>query len=110
MRLIDVDMQIKKLKELSTIDWNRKAAPVSWADAYDSFIDVLEEAPTAPDSLRPKGRWEAPEWNAMWQSMTAICSNCHERGEVRVKTNQSGEKVINSPYCPNCGAKMEVKE
>ena len=63
-----------------------------------------------PNSLRPKGRWKAPEWNAMWQSMTAICSNCCRCGEVRVKTNQSGERVINSPYCPNCGADMREED
>ena len=38
--------------------------------------------------------------------MTATCYNCHEQGEIRVKTNEYGGKVIDSPYCPNCGAKM----
>ena len=61
---------------------------------------------TQPESLRPKGRWIDPEWSDMWQSMAATCSHCLERGEVRARTNEHGMKVINSPYCPNCGADM----
>lgn len=68
---------------------------------------INREETIEPDSLRPKGRWVDPEWNDMWQSMTATCSHCLERGEVRVRTNEYGMKVINSPCCPNCGAKME---
>lgn len=70
--------------------------------------ESIENAPTIdPESLRPKGRWVDQVWNDMWQSMSATCSHCLERGEVRVRTNEYGMKVINSPSCPNCGAKME---
>lgn len=43
--LIDREALIAECKQLSGIDWNKKAAPVSWADAYEEFIDNLEEAP-----------------------------------------------------------------
>ena len=46
MRLIDADALIERRKELSSIEWNKKAAPISWADAYEHFADELEEAPT----------------------------------------------------------------
>ena len=43
--LISRSALIEKYKELFNIEWNKKTAPVSWADAYESFIEELEEAP-----------------------------------------------------------------
>lgn len=43
--LISRSALIEIFKDLSDIEWNQKAAPISWADAYDSFVDVLEDAP-----------------------------------------------------------------
>lgn len=82
---------------------------IYWTESQTTAVcNFLIHQPTIdPESLRPKGRWVEPEWNDMWQSMTATCSRCLERGEVRVRTNEYGMKVINSPCCPNCGAKME---
>lgn len=55
------------------------------------------------------GRWLDREWDDQWQSMTATCSHCLTRGEVRVRTEYGVEKIINSPCCPHCGAKMDAK-
>lgn len=45
-RLIDVDNAISHYKALANIEWNKRVSPVSWADAYDEFVEYLEEAPT----------------------------------------------------------------
>ena len=37
---------INKCKEVIALEWNHKAAPASWAHAYESFLDMLETAPT----------------------------------------------------------------
>ncbi len=52
--LISRSALIEEFKELSAIEWNKKAAPVSWADAYESFIDTLEEAPAVDAVDRQK--------------------------------------------------------
>lgn len=70
-------------------------------------IDDVLNIPAADVVEVKHGRWEDATWHNGWQTMTATCSNCHERGEVRVKRNECGEIVINSPCCPNCGAKMD---
>jgi hypothetical protein len=105
MRLIDVDALIKKCKELSAIEWNKKAAPVSWADAYDSFIDVIEEAPTAPtidpESLRPKGRWDAHHRDSRGYTNGFGCSNCWY-----ITFTDYSMKKCEYNFCPHCGADM----
>lgn len=101
-KLIDADALIFDLKT------SFMPQSMDYTNALAIALRWLREAPALdPESLRPKGRWIDPKWNSMWQSMTATCSNCHERGEVRVKTNERGYKIINSPSCPQCGAKME---
>lgn len=97
MRLIDADAAVEQSRNDEYM----------WAYDLTDLEEFLTLVPTIdPESLRPKGRWVDPKWNDMWQSMTATCSHCLERGEVRVRTNERGMKVINSPSCPQCGAKM----
>lgn len=103
VKLIESNALFKKLVDTDPNTRGRFCDGVATALAF-----ILNAPAIDPESLRPKGRWMAQEWNDMWQSMTATCSHCLERGEVRVRTNEHGMKVINSPSCPNCGAKMEV--
>lgn len=51
MRLIDADKLIKSYRKLAALEWNQTVFPKSWADAYESFIDDIEEAPT----IQPQG-------------------------------------------------------
>lgn len=44
---IEREALIKRCKEIADCDWNKRAAPVSWSDAYEIFSDMLEEAPAA---------------------------------------------------------------
>jgi len=82
MRLIDADT----LRE----DWlyNGENEPV-----YDTnnFLYSIDEQPTIdPESLRPHAKWlSTPEH--------PICSNC----------DKETKGYYNSPFCPNCGAKMK---
>lgn len=43
--LISRNAMINMCKEVIAQEWNHKAAPVSWAHAYESFVDSLETAP-----------------------------------------------------------------
>ena len=41
-RLIDADALAAGLKEMSEIEWNQKASPVSWAYAFDAVRNIIE--------------------------------------------------------------------
>ena len=63
------------------------------------FRNVLNRVPTADVAPAIRGRWEIyrePEWPE-W-AMRLMCSACG------LKTSQK------SNYCPNCGARMDLKE
>ena len=61
---------------------------------YKDLAEFIASAPTInPDDLRPRGRW-IPHDDEMF-GMTCECSACHI------------ETCGDTPYCPNCGAKME---
>lgn len=45
-RLIDGDELTKMCHEMQGIEWNNNAAPYSWAYAYESFENDIDEAPT----------------------------------------------------------------
>ena len=53
------------------------------------------------------GEWLEPIWDSDWNSVTATCSHCRKRGEVRFKRNLQNVLVIDSPRCPECGAFMK---
>ena len=44
---IDREALLDRLKEIARCEWNKKTAPVSWSDAYGSFIDEVEQQPAA---------------------------------------------------------------
>ena len=41
------------------------------------------------------------------ENVIATCNYCKERGKIRTARNEWGLWHINSPRCPNCGAKMK---
>ena len=45
-RLIDADALTKMCREMESIEWNNKAAPYSWAYAYESFEGDIDNAST----------------------------------------------------------------
>ena len=45
-RLIDADVLVSHCKEMEQIEWNNKTAPYSWAYAYESLEDDIDNAKT----------------------------------------------------------------
>ena len=103
--LISRDSLINKCLDIINIEWNGIAAPVSWADAYERFVDELEEAPAVNAAPVRLGRWNS-------EGRKIRCSVCAHR--VYLGTDDEGvhlEEKANFKYCPNCGADMrEEKE
>lgn len=46
-RYIDADKLIDMCEGIIANDWNKRTSPVSWADAYEGFIEDIDEQPTA---------------------------------------------------------------
>ena len=75
---------------------------VSPFEAVNDFQSIVDEQPTvSPDEVRGKGKWI--ERDDDWYGDYAECSNCHD--EYTIPDGGLCFKI-----CPNCGAKMEVKE
>lgn len=93
MRPIDADALCEALKfEKWYADTNQDRS----IGRYLGLMRALENVHTAP-TIEPvkHGRWEGKD-----DPMTWTCSNC---GYHTFRYN-------NTPYCPNCGAKMDGKE
>lgn len=92
MRLIDADELKDKLQILAYDDWNQGIS-VSFADALNDCVDVVDEIPTVDPVKR--GIW-----------VGGICSECEKYTISRIMVR--GEVVWEDSYeyCPHCGAKM----
>lgn len=99
MRLIDADALIEEMRNSKYII--NDGAYTRGANAViDYYVREIPYRPTIdPEELRPKGEWIWNEENECW-----VCSNC----EMSALNNYRGNST-DSNYCPNCGAKMEVK-
>lgn len=83
MRPIDADALIESMSE--GWDW--------WAE------DKINDAPTLDVETVRRGKWIKKG------SKILLCTNC-----LCAALFRSGSTVcLPSPYCPNCGAKMEVE-
>lgn len=76
------------------LDRNGVCCRVCWVNEAISEIDRM---PTIdPESLRPAGRWEYHELSD--GTRVPKCTNCCLL------------YLWESPYCPHCGARMEVQD
>ena len=50
-RYIDADALIENIKRCANNEWNKGVAPRSWSDAYEAFIDDIEDASTVDNSM-----------------------------------------------------------
>lgn len=97
MRLIDAD----KLRE----DWLTNGENEYIYDT-NAFLDSIDEQPTVDAAPVVHGRWIPLEYdgfadgNPVWDLWE--CSECGEE--------HSGDEDTLTPYCPNCGAKMDGRE
>lgn len=93
----------------------REAAIESLPVAYDSAINALRNVPAADVAQVVHGRWTAQcvvELDGGWtledvpyneyQHSNPICSICRKTALL-----DGGEDYVASPYCPNCGARMD---
>ena len=54
---VEKSVLIAMCKGIAACDWNKRAAPVSWADAYERFADDVEEFDAADVVERKRGEW-----------------------------------------------------
>lgn len=69
-------------------------------------MDILK-LPAADVSPVVRGKWVYITRYNEGERMIATCSHCRDRGEVRSIRTEFGIWEIDSPRCPNCGAKMD---
>lgn len=93
MRAIDAD-KLMRLRYTHLIRfWDGKVT--------DSL--PLSEVPTiAYEDLVPHGRWDE-------HYGVSICSNCHSMFDANLKMLQVPATWEMPNFCPNCGAKMDLK-
>lgn len=77
-------------------------------DRMLSIIQMdISKLPAADVSPVVRGKWVHITRYNEGERMIATCSRCRNRGEVRSIRTEFGIWEIDSPRCPNCGAKMD---
>ena len=92
---IEREAVLAKCREIAACEWNHRASPVSWADAYEQFAEDVEEITVADVAPIRHGRWV--KRGDKWQ-----CTHCKVLMSI---AGTPKENMLN--YCPNCGAKMD---
>ena len=94
MRLIDADKAVEQIKEWLN---QTRAIPLD-TSYYFELLGCIEGCPTIDAVLVVRG-----EWKPIFKGAdTCECSVCKSKG-----FSDSDFGFIATPYCPNCGAKME---
>ena len=80
----------------------------------DRLDDEVNYFPTADVREMKYGEWydvcDNNQQSNYQEEAYGTCSVCKVRGRLRTNRNEYGIWFIDSPYCPNCGAKMDGKE
>ena len=90
----------------------KRIMAAKWIDGYDGAMamQIAASAPTADVVEMVYGRWINITRFNDGERIIATCSHCKDRGDIRTIRTEFGIWEINSPYCPNCGAKMQEVE
>ena len=98
--LIDGEEVMHKMREIlppfeETGDWYENADPKEIMEMVDELYSIVLNQPTieAREVVHAK-------WNISCDGYYPYCSNCKEEPQGREMTK----------WCPNCGAKMDLKE
>ena len=96
MRLIDADALIEEMKECA----------ITRQDIYcngyaKAFIDNAPTIEAEPVKHGKHGRWEM-------RGGKRYCTNCGVRACV-TRDSEDFWYTVGTPYCPNCGAKMDLE-
>ena len=89
---IEREAAIAKCREIVACEWNHRASPVSWADAYEQFAEDIEEIPAADVAPVRHGRWLCVDTDT---EQFFLCNRCKKK------------EYWESNYCPNCGCLMD---
>ena len=94
---IERDAVLEKCREIAACEWNHRASPVSWADAYEQFAEDVEALPSVDVAPVRHGRWECGK-------PCPVCGRDRFEGlDADIWADWE------PPYCPNCGAKMDLE-
>ena len=102
MEYIEREAAIAKCREIVACEWNHRASPVSWADAYEQFAEDVEALPSADVAPVRHGRWVNEQMIVGGFAETWAC-DCSVCGRTQ------REPLWKPNYCPNCGAKMDLE-
>ena len=97
MEYIEREAAIAKCREIVACEWNHRASPVSWADAYEQFAEDVEALPSADVAQVRHERWEIVVGSDGKEHM--VCTGCRKQQDLTGVFS----------YCPNCGAKMDLE-
>ena len=90
----------------------RALSDEAWYNPYfhqeEYAINVLNKLPAADVAPVRHGRWIAEKEDIEWgvHLIRYRCSECKERPHF----DKDKYKFVLSPYCPNCGAKMDEED
>ena len=93
----DLISRIAAIDKLDEWDWQELYFPIQ-------FKELLDELPTVSVAEKT-GRWIAHDIHNCHTNFK--CSEC---GHIHSFMHLYGEPTADYTYCPNCGARMEVKE
>ena len=103
---IEREAAIEKCREIVACEWNHRASPVSWADAYEQFAEDIEELQSADVAPIRHGMWETIDAST-WRWSHDGAKPVHR---VKYRHNECGRVVQRKePYCPNCGCNMDLE-
>lgn len=74
------------------------------------WTKVVDAQPSVNVTGIARGRWTNITRVNDGERMIATCSCCKDRGDVRTTKTGLGLWKLDSPYCPNCGVKMQEVE
>lgn len=79
----------------------------AYEQGWDEALSYIEKIPAADVAPVIYGRWINITRFNDGERIIATCSRCKNRGGIRTIRIEFGIWEIDSPYCPNCGAKMQ---
>lgn len=77
---------------------------------YEFWTKVVDAQPSVNVTGIARGSWTDITRINDGERMIATCSCCKDRGDVRTTKTGLGLWKLDSPYCPNCGVKMQEVE
>ncbi len=99
MRFIDADKAVEQIKEWLDPFLQTRAIPLD-TSYYFELLGCIKDCPTIDAVPVVRGKWK-PIFKG---ADTCECSVCKSEG-----FSDSDFGFIATPYCPNCGAEMEVE-